>query len=1754
MATSALTTAQKELAGQSTRAGRALDGVGNDAKYAYGQVRALEQRISDLVKLSAPLDAMLSKVNDQLRHQAALARESANAMGELARAQANAAKGSPVGKGSVGPAARPSSDQIGKLGGAISSAVLGVAKNDAQSIIGGVAGIAEVFASASAEGVGFSAVLAGLAAEAAPIAAIAAPIAIVGGLLALGAGRALENEAAFRSFNAQLALNVDGLKYNAQTLAETSSELTHYGLSAEDARKGLSTFIKDGVDPARLKDFSIAAENLSEVLGGDVKSAQESVSNAFTSGYDAVAKLDGELNFLTVSQRDHIQAMFAAGHASEAQAEAFAIFARQVDDAAAKSRGPWQDAVRELSGAWNDFLDDLANSDAIQGVVAMLEGLMGAVTAALKMGGDGKDKGKPGSGPTTTSGMPSFVQFMPVPVRMAVETLDAFGRSRKQENAQRTTADTKTKSGHGEGNETNATDKAFGAALDALKQQKAALQPISNADRIARAGNREVERVGVAVKGISEGQINQIRNFAEDIERTKIARENTGRGRVDASVQHGPDVEKATQSAIDRAAKDELSARAALTQNIEALAQFRKEQIDQEAREAKKNLTREAGIDPSQLGAIAATIEHTATLKKQAVDQQLVVQQIEKEIQQRSAMAGYADREMQARASMATTLDEAQGLQTKSLAARHAREWDDEKARQQAAKKNGTFDLGDTLARNGGIVAAQKAERGALEVQQARQSAQQALSLTQADHQNKVDLLTSRKALAQSEYEAGRIELQIRDKQYVAQREALEAVTRANGASELEVIQAEKKLPVLEAIYRNERKALELSNSRVKAYSDLVQALSGLAQTVLSGDVGGSISGFSGVLKKASGLLGSDAGLGKLLGQAGNFLGPVGAAVSAVTGVLGAIGQRSAEKAQAKLAALHKGVEDLRAANMASSNSIAGALEQANKTSGADLGYSNAMLASLRSIDSRIGTVANAIARSIKVGGLLDTSSLGLGTTGSTTGSLFGAVGGLLFGNSKTKTELLDQGLVFNPTTYGALTNGGVTGQTYADLVSTTTKKLLGVTTGVKVRTSTVYGGVDEDLMAQITGVIEALGEGVVTAATTFGEAAGQAAQDALAGATIDLGKLSLKDLKPDEIEAAVNAMFDKVADDLAATGVPGLQALAKAGEGAFETLTRLATEYKTIDAALASVGMTFKTGGLGSLEARKGLLDKFGGLDAFTSQTAFFGEHFLTEDDRLKPLKASVATTLTAMGQPADLSREGFKKLAQGQDLSTEDGAKLYAALMALAPAFDKVATAAEAAKTAVDDQRTSIQDQIDELTKSPTELLAKSRAKETKAVEDLDASLVPLLKTLWGLQDAAEAAKLATDRSNAEADMLDAQGFTEQAKAKRRNLALADVKDPDQRTYMQRTWAAEDAAAKVSAARDVLTQAYHDEQDAILKTKDKFKELSDSLKAFSASLSDTIAGADLATRYRTTRQSFQATASLARIGNEDAMRRLQAEGEAFTSASRDYASTSIDYLRDVGLVRSAVDDAADAADNQVSIADQQLLTLKESLKGLIDVKDGVISVRDAIANLQGALGEARAAGVASVGGSNLGLTPTNTSSPSPTVQRDPTLANANMAWLLTHGMLSAANDTKPDDATKAYIALGNTYQPGYMDIVNTQGIKAANALVDAGKLSFLQGGSLNFATGGGFEVGGSGPPDSKLFNLALSPGEAVNVQRADQKGDRSLITELRRLREELADLRETSVRIANSNDKMERTLTNVTEGGRAMMTEAAA
>jgi hypothetical protein len=70
---------------------------------------------------------------------------------------------------------------------------------------------------------------------------------------------------------------------------------------------------------------------------------------------------------------------------------------------------------------------------------------------------------------------------------------------------------------------------------------------------------------------------------------------------------------------------------------------------------------------------------------------------------------------------------------------------------------------------------------------------------------------------------------------------------------------------------------------------------------------------------------------------------------------------------------------------------------------------------------------------------------------------------------------------------------------------------------------------------------------------------------------------------------------------------------------------------------------------------------------------------------------------------------------------------------------------------------------------------------------------------------------------------------------------------------------------------------------------------------------------------------------------------------------------------------------------------------------------------------------------------------------------------------------------------------------------------------------------GLTGFATGGSFTVGGSGAPDSKMFNLALSPGEMVNVTRPGSN-DNSMAAAIRDLAAEVSSLRAELVAIKSN------------------------
>lgn len=922
----------------------------------------------------------------------------------------------------------------------------------------------------------------------------------------------------------------------------------------------------------------------------------------------------------------------------------------------------------------------------------------------------------------------------------------------------------------------------------------------------------------------------------------------------------------------------------------------------------------------------------------------------------------------------------------------------DDKGLSDLKKAELTLELQRLKFIEGGIADIQ---RRAISEKEHADLAAEALTKAQASRQNQIDLLESQRSLAQSAYEAGRIERRIAVQRYEAERAALQSAATNATLKQSERDIAQQRLSVLDEIHRNELRQLELSDNAVTAYADLVGALSNAARSVIDGDIGGSISVAGGVLRQLSGLAGSGSSLGKSLATAASYAGPIGAAVSAVTGVLGAIGDRSAAKAQAKIDRLTKAVEDLRAENKTSSDSIAGALAQANANWNSDLEYSSAMLTALRSIDAKTGAVAALVARQITTGGLLNTKGLGLGSTssmgglnGALSGGLLGGVAGAGLGaaataatgflmsgfagtaaalagpfglavgaaaslvkaltKTKTTTEVLDQGLQFTASTFDEIAKGGVTGSSYADLLTTTKKSLLGIGLSTKVKTSTVSGAIDGDLLSQISGVIQALGEGVLSAAAVFGEEAAKSAEAALGSAVVDLGKLSLKDLKPEEIADVLNATFDKVADQLAAAGVPGLDALADVGEGAFETLTRLAREYQVVDVALASIGKTFGQVGLESIAARDELVKLAGGIDALTSQTSYFAQHFLTDAEQLAPVIKAVNDNLKAYGLSAESTRDQFKGLVLAQDLTTESGRATYAALLAIAPAFDKVATATE---------------------------------------------------------DAAKAAK-------DEADAKDAA-------AKEAALKAASEATSD---YIR--WITE-VADTTTAANDKLAESIASVMDAGKTASEQFDSLSKSLKDFADSLAGEVTGKITAATYASARANF-----LAAQGDD-----IVSAGKAFLDISKSYSTSTQAYQADAGLVRARASSAAASA--QQSALDS--VTTAQIFAALLA---GDTSVLDR-------LRAARSAGV------------------------------------------------------------------------------------------------VGFATGGGFTVGGSGGPDSQLFNLALSPGEMVDVRRpgAGASNDNDMaavVAELRALRQQTASQ-------AADIAKMQRVLTNVTEDGRAMQTEAA-
>ncbi|HTN11256.1 MAG TPA: hypothetical protein VL154_09820, partial [Acetobacteraceae bacterium] len=123
---------------------------------------------------------------------------------------------------------------------------------------------------------------------------------------------------------------------------------------------------------------------LAAVQGTGIGDAAKQLSDAFTSGYAGIKKLDDALNFLTVTEREQVRTMLEHGQRADALRLATGRLADQIGGADTKKVGEITQAFREMGGAWSDFSRELAQSSFVQAFLATIAGAAKLAAAAIK--------------------------------------------------------------------------------------------------------------------------------------------------------------------------------------------------------------------------------------------------------------------------------------------------------------------------------------------------------------------------------------------------------------------------------------------------------------------------------------------------------------------------------------------------------------------------------------------------------------------------------------------------------------------------------------------------------------------------------------------------------------------------------------------------------------------------------------------------------------------------------------------------------------------------------------------------------------------------------------------------------------------------------------------------------------------------------------------------------------------------------------------------------------------------------------------------------------------------------------------------------------------------------------------------------------------------------------------------------------------------------------------------------------------------
>lgn len=423
-----------------------------------------------------------------------------------------------------------------------------------------------------------------------------------------------------------------------------------------------------------------------------------------------------------------------------------------------------------------------------------------------------------------------------------------------------------------------------------------------------------------------------------------------------------------------------------------------------------------------------------------------------------------------------------------------------------------------------------------------------------------------------------------------------------------------------------------------------------------------------------------------------------------------------------------------------------------------------------------------------------------------------------IFGGSK-KTSILSSGLQITP---GTIESGQYSTQAYADIK---VKKEGGLFGSDKTYFKTLTDEVDQSVQDMVSLVFKNMGETMVDIAKGLGTEN----LEEVFNYVFDIGKIDLKGLDTEGINKALQEAFS-TASDKAATDLFGelIGRYQKIGEGILETAVRLVGEKAVIMDVLELTNQGFDGSDIPAkaLEVTQALIDMAGGLDNLTDAAATYYDKFFSDAEKQTRLQGQLTESFSSLNLELPKTREGYRAIVEGLDLTTEAGQKTYVSLLGLSEGADKYYTSLENGNKVLAENQKNILSINSGLEKSIAQMDMTPFEKSLDDVNTSTANTIKTLKDYGATEDQLANARLYGQKQ------ID---FLTKAEEKR----IEDLEKANKRLYDNKMVELLEAEGKSTEALILKRQLELDNMDeSLVPMQKRIYELQDESKALELSI----------------------------------------------------------------------------------------------------------------------------------------------------------------------------------------------------------------------------------------------------------------------------------------------------------------------------